>query len=225
MACVQYCSRCGVKLPQDARFCPCCGAAVVEIENDSSRPYSGDNSPHGRYAAPPAWNGSPGTPVPTREPRNKKGWLPLAALAGIFLLPVVMAAVLHLSGTKVLASDVESALDQRLEELRPGRSARYSGKDRPLRKGLVLVNDTVNMRIDDNDENIFYLEGEIRNDSEEMYGAVVLFFGVYDWADKQLATSTAILTLDSGETGKFSARVDAPYNQVDSYAMGDVMAM
>lgn len=223
MACVQYCSRCGVKLLQDARFCPCCGAAVVEIENDPPRSYSGSGGPHGRYAAPTV--SSAPLAAPTREPRGKKRWLPVAALVALLLLPVVLGMVLRMSGTKVLASDVEPAWKQRQRELQPGRSARYSGKDRPLRKGLVLVNDTVTMRIDENDDNIFYLEGEIRNDSEKMYGAVVLYFGVYDWMDKQLATSMAVLTLDSGETGKFSARVDAPYNQMKNYALGDVMAM
>lgn len=223
MSCVQYCSQCGAKMPQNARFCPCCGVAVVEIEGDPPQPYSGGNGPHGRYTAPPVLSVSP--VVTIRESRSKKRWFPVIALVGIFLLPVVLAMVFRLSGTNALASDVQSAREQRLQELQQGRSVRYSGKDRPLRSGLVLVNDVVSMRIDQNNDNIFYLEGEIRNDSEEMYGTVVLFFGVYDWEEKQLATSTAILALDSGETGKFSAQVAAPYNQVKSYVIGDVMAM
>ncbi len=66
---------------------------------------------------------------------------------------------------------------------------------------------------------------EHRRDGERMYGAVVLFFWRYAWEEKQSATPTAIPTLDSGETGKFSARVAAPYNRVKNDVIGDVMTM
>ena len=223
MASVQYCTQCGVKLPQNARFCPCCGVAVAEIEDGQPPPHAENNRTYGRYAAPPLSRAP--LAISPHKPHNRKRWLPVIALAAVFLLPVALGTIFQISGTKVLASDIQSARGKRQQELKRGMSARYKGKDRPLGSGLILVDDAVTVRAEENNDDVFYLEGEIRNDSGKMYSTIILFWGVYDAAGKQLATATAMLRLDDGETGKFSAQVSAPYEQVRSYAIGDVIAM
>ena len=76
-----------------------------------------------------------------------------------------------------------------------------------------------------NNDIVFYLEGEIRNDSGEKYSSMFLFFDLYDSAEKRLDTVMATLKLDNGETGKFSVHVFVPYDQVESYVIDNIVAV
>lgn len=133
---------------------------------------------------------------------------------------MVLALAFRMSGTKVLAADIKSQ-----ETASQGTPAEYMAQDRPLGCGLTFINDSIKIRKEKNNDIIFYLEGEIRNDSGQKYSSIFLFFDLYDSAGKRLDTVMATLKLDSGETGEFSAHVFVPYDQVASYIIDDIVAI
>lgn len=89
-----FCTRCGTRLPEDARFCPACGAAVSDADTPMAEaaPWSDPYSP----SSPDA--------VPLPE-RRGSSWRWLAGLMAIALVVVAIVVVQQRDGARAIANE------------------------------------------------------------------------------------------------------------------------
>ena len=116
---MRYCTKCGTRLEDDAKFCPGCGAAVAPAASgqaaDATRrmasvPGAGDGQGQGQaqgqaqvqapqpYSARPYAENAPGAPA-VKKPANRKALVAAAIVGALVLGGVGAGAFIAMSGT------------------------------------------------------------------------------------------------------------------------------